>query len=425
MTAEITVFNKEAIALASDSAVTLTLESGEKILTSGNKVFALSDYHPMGIMVFNNAYFMEVPWETLVKTHKTQLPNEGFNELHEYSKSFISSLEANSVVNAEHRQEDFVRRFLMSYFSLIRAEIENTVAGIIQAKGKIEEEEVRETVTKVVSRHRRVWSSAKRPRGSSITVKRSKLVLPKYMQQFNDAIKAVFQQLPIPEKTWEELFSIAINTYAKWTSPHFNSGVIIAGFGEKEVFPSIEVFMFDGIADNKLKYVFDERTRVGEDTDGGVFAFAQREMAVRFMEGVDPLYKEVEKGLLDQLCSGYADAVVDQLQKYDAVEKEELKKQLLDYGKRLVAQYQESMSRFTQEHFADPITDIVSYLPKSDLATLAESLVSLTVLKRKFSPEAETVGGLIDVAVISKMDGFVWIQKKKYSEFEASPPRTL
>jgi hypothetical protein len=50
MTAEIVIMNKQAIALASDSAVTMTHEMGEKIKTSANKLFALSKYHPIGAL---------------------------------------------------------------------------------------------------------------------------------------------------------------------------------------------------------------------------------------------------------------------------------------------------------------------------------------------------------------------------------------
>ena len=52
--------------------------------------------------------------------------------------------------------------------------------------------------------------------------------------------------------------------------------------------------------------------------------------------------------------------------------------------------------------------------PKDELAAMAESLVNLTSLKRKISLDAETVGGPIDVAVISKGDGFIWIKRKHY-----------
>lgn len=70
--------------------------------------------------------------------------------------------------------------------------------------------------------------------------------------------------------------------------------------------------------------------------------------------------------------------------------------------------------KFRWEQFASPIIDMAMSLPKDELANLAESLVSLTSLQRRVSREIETVGGPIDVAVISKGDGFVWIKRKHY-----------
>ncbi len=60
-------------------------------------------------------------------------------------------------------------------------------------------------------------------------------------------------------------------------------------------------------------------------------------------------------------------------------------------------------------------------LPKDELAAMAEALVSLTSFKRKVTMESETVGGPIDVAVISKGDGFVWIKRKHYFDAELNP----
>jgi len=42
-------------------------------------------------------------------------------------------------------------------------------------------------------------------------------------------------------------------------------------------------------------------------------------------------------------------------------------------------------------------------------------------LKRRWSLEWETVGGPIDVAVISKGDGFIWIKRKHYLRPELNP----
>jgi len=49
---------------------------------------------------------------------------------------------------------------------------------------------------------------------------------------------------------------------------------------------------------------------------------------------------------------------------------------------------------------------------------MAESLVNLTCLRKKISMDDETVGGPVDVAVISKGDGLIWIKRKHYFEQE-------
>lgn len=48
------------------------------------------------------------------------------------------------------------------------------------------------------------------------------------------------------------------------------------------------------------------------------------------------------------------------------------------------------------------------------MAALAESLIDLTGFQRILNFDPEEVGGLIDVAVISKNDGFTWISRKSW-----------
>ena len=76
------------------------------------------------------------------------------------------------------------------------------------------------------------------------------------------------------------------------------------------------------------------------------------------------------------------------------------------------------MRDYRQEHYVDPVMRVVQVLPKDELAAMAESLISLTSFKRRVSMEEETVGGPIDVVVISKGDGFIWIKRKHYFDGE-------
>ncbi len=80
--------------------------------------------------------------------------------------------------------------------------------------------------------------------------------------------------------------------------------------------------------------------------------------------------------------------------------------------------------RWSDRHrrdYSGPIMSIVASLPKDELAAMAESLVNLTKFKRRVSRQQETVGGPIDVAVITKGDGFVWVKRKHYFPAELNP----
>jgi hypothetical protein len=90
-------------------------------------------------------------------------------------------------------------------------------------------------------------------------------------------------------------------------------------------------------------------------------------------------------------------------------------------SKKLLGGFDQGFRRFQRETLVDPVLATVDVLPKDELAAMAESLVNLTSFKRKFSMDAETVGGPIDVAVISKADGFVWIKRKHYFAKDLNP----
>lgn len=92
--------------------------------------------------------------------------------------------------------------------------------------------------------------------------------------------------------------------------------------------------------------------------------------------------------------------------------------ELGDKIRNVVSDNMSAASSFQQDVITGPIVNIVSLLPKEELPLLAESLVALTSLKRHVSHDTETVGGPVDVALISKGDGFIWIKRKHYFDME-------
>lgn len=74
----------------------------------------------------------------------------------------------------------------------------------------------------------------------------------------------------------------------------------------------------------------------------------------------------------------------------------------------------EKLKRHRYENHYAPIHAALVHLPKDELSNVAESLVNLNSFQKKVSMDDETVGGPIDVAVISKGDGLIWIKRKHY-----------
>ena len=61
-----------------------------------------------------------------------------------------------------------------------------------------------------------------------------------------------------------------------------------------------------------------------------------------------------------------------------------------------------------------PLRRVLGSLPVDEMAELAETLINLQSLKEKVTKPSQTVGGPIDVAVITKSEGLVWIKRKHF-----------
>lgn len=419
MTAEIAILNKQGIALATDSAVTMM---EEKIKTSANKLFSLSKYHPIGIMIFGNADLMGIPWEIIIKMYRNNLGKKKFDTLEEYAENFMSFLDCGNHLFPDSVQEEYLFATIYSYFYYIEEEIETEVESIIFEKDEITQNEIKQITSTIIKKHYDEWKNADAI--SSIPSNHPKKIIEKYGGKIDEAINEVFENLPINKPNLVKLKEIAGNLFSKFhiLSDDF-SGIVIAGYGDKEFFPSLKAYSIEGMVLNKLKYKYDDflSAKVDFETNSSIIPFAQREMVDTFMEGVDPSYRNLEETFLDEIFAEYIDLVTENMTKYNEKEKNQFKQNSQKISDKILINYREKLEKYRKEVNVDSVVSVVSMLPKDELAAMAEALVNLTSFKRKVSMQTETVGGPIDVAVISKSDGFIWIKRKHYFEPELNP----
>lgn len=417
MTAEIAIMNKEAVALAADSAVTLT---GQKIFTSANKIFALSKYQPVGVMIYGNASFMGTPWETIIKIYRNNLGKNSFDNLEEYADHFIKFLIQEKRFFPETEQEKYVERNIYYCFVDISKEIEKEIENSLAKKANLTKKQIKDITSEIIEKHCNEWKNADFfPSMSQDCIKN---IMRKYESIIDKCRDMIFQSLN--RKSQNQLKEIAASLFVKFLHSYTNlSGLVIAGFGTKDIFPSIRAFSIGGIADNKLKYQKNEKANADIDynNEATIIPFAQSEMVHSFMTGVDPDYEmEIERYIF-QILETYPSVIIDKIQNLNTNEKEELKNTFIQISRETFKQCIKELKDHRMTNYANRIMNVVASLPKNELADMAESLVNLTSFKRKVSMEAETVGGPIDVAVISKGDGFIWIKRKHYFNGELNP----
>jgi hypothetical protein len=82
MTAEIAILNKNGVALAADSKVTIGTTGQEKTFDTVNKLFTLSKVHPVGLMISA----MPSSWATLGKQSSNFIGNEREHALRKKSR---------------------------------------------------------------------------------------------------------------------------------------------------------------------------------------------------------------------------------------------------------------------------------------------------------------------------------------------------
>ena len=170
-----------------------------------------------------------------------------------------------------------------------------------------------------------------------------------------------------------------------------------------------------------MKYQEYISKKVDFKRSSSIIAFAQRKMVATFMEGIDPDLRGHIEGYLSGIFDKYPEIIAENIKILDDNEKRLLKGKLKGVSNKIFKDYQEHVQTYRRKNYVDPVTRVVSVLPKDELAAMAESLVNLTIFKLKVTMESETVGGPIDVALISKGDGFIWIKRKHYFKAELNP----
>lgn len=362
MTTEIAILNKSAVALAADSAVTITRRGPgadpvvTKIYVDANKLFELIKGVPVGIMIYNSAELAGIPWETLIKVYRAESRLKRFDSLGEYADDFLAFVQDR--VSSEIDEDALWRRW-----------------------GK----EIVEAIPK----------------------KTEELTLTADLR--NRIARLVLKALLRTEEP-----------------PGIWSGLVIAGFGEADMFPSVFHARVGGVVEGWLVSVPQPVDRISNDRPAIIQPYAQTGDAIMFLQGIDPAVSNAVESFWHEWSSRLHKDVMEIVKTECGGSSPDERKDVGTLVKAYMDKSWATFAAYMNEEFhlkrVEPIEASAGFLSKGEIADLAESLVDLTSLRNRVSLDRqETVGGATDVAVISKGDGFVWVKRKHYFSHDRNP----
>lgn len=412
MTAEVAILNSSAIAIAADSAV--TIGRGKKIYNSALKVFSLSKVAPVGVMIYGNAGLLDVPWETIVKMYRRQLGTKTFPNLDAYARDFLEYLPRNSLLFPGDLQDGWVRSNIAGYFLSIRDELSKAMEALFKDGKTVDESVTKATFGSIVERRHAHLSGLKQ--AADVDADWERTVGERFQDRASKIKEEVFEKLPQDDQTTARLHDIAVLVHTRELMSDAHTGLVICGFGEADVYPALVTHLIDGVYEDRLKYRprADKSVRVAKGSDCSIVPFAQEDMVSTFMEGMNPSIDRFVRKWLSEMFSQLPSLIPDADLAGDLAARAAAKGKYAQATEQLHARFLEQLQSHKRKQHIDPILNMVRVLPKDELAAMAEAMVNLTAFKRRMTDELETVGGPIDVAVISKGDGFVWVKRKHY-----------
>ncbi len=343
-------------------------------------------------MTYGCAEIMGVPWEIVIKTYVNQFGERRFPTVEQYALDFLRFIESSEMLFPLSVQQEF---FSSIVESVLKANIRDQWKKKLGGEPKSHYRKAAAVLLQTIKHE--IASLQTIPPIEQLDHAFGEKVVANYAKVIEDIQNSLFHDVALSNEINEALKSLVQLLHTRqWFHPDHFSGVVFAGFGEPEAFPSLYIYSVGTVVSSKLRWAKADDAHVDRKHPVIIIPFAQTDMIDLFCSGIYPSLKD---RLTEIIAKSFPHPKT----------KPRSRKSIETVEKGIRAEIEKEF----QEKYTLPLISAVEVLSCYDLAKMAEALVSLTAFKARMSVEQrETVGGPIDVAVIAKCEGFTWVKKK-------------
>lgn len=416
MTAEVAIMNARGVAIAGESAT----KSGKtgKCYYSNEKVFQLSENHAIGLLLCGTPAYLDMRIDYLIHLFGKKVKDTAFETVMQCGEEFISFLSETKFIDVDPEYFEAkvisrnIQKEISDLYNVLR-EMKDDIFYELKEKNLLDDLEAKYIEKGKAHLSYVLDDIKKRKYIDGFNDKDFKILVEKKGSYIEGLIKEEYGHYIFNEEFLEYLIQIPCLILLK----HFcvnRCNVVFAGYGEKEIYPSIVTYTIESTINGKIKYELTEnKTKKYSDSNGAqIIPFAMERVVNTFVSGIDNKFENHLKTHLKFMTDAFIHNVEERLEeeKIDAPNWESIKEIMQKEFKDFRKGFHSVVNEYKENNHIIPTKDIIISLPPKELGEMAERLIQLSAFSKLQRMDVE-VGGPVDVAVITK-EGFHWVKKK-------------
>lgn len=425
MTAVVALLNKKGVALAADSAVTRSIGRNKKVTKNGNKMVRLSNVLPISVMLTGNGDFMGTQWDIIARHYREHRGDIKHDTVEACMHDFFRYI-------ADHG----LFRDPESVLYRVKYELDYLLYNI--NKRLDPKYTKRDNYGKLTS-PRSYQKAFERIANHLCKDWLKEGVCPQFQdytqQNFNDYTKDVFDNF-IATNSYDEDNPFCCDCYPQSILTSLRESLeralmirlttrrmddediavlVFSGYGNKQEYPSlVSTVVYEGF-DSRVNYHVrpQDVICISDERPVAICPFAQKDVIRSILRGMHRDYGDIITQSIKSSFDPTSDEIFDPFgdddinfmdfsAKLQEVKIDDLSRNIFRQANRFLDNNQRQWEKALENY------DLQS------MASLAESLIDLTGFHRILTFQQEGVGGPVDVAVISKNDGFTWLNRKSW-----------
>lgn len=419
MTAVVGLLNKRGAAIAADSAV--TRNGGYKYTKNGNKMIRMSNALPISVMLTGNGAFLRTQWDIIVRHYRQHRGGIKHETVEACIHDFFKYIADNKLFCEKEIIEQHINYYLDELFQNADNSVNHDSSKRDDDGNLISPKKYQKEFLKILSAYRkRRTKDGVSPQFKDYTSEQFHSYAGQYVDKFlsekchKDDSCCFYDQYPKDvidsiRDDFEHAFMI------KLTHRREDATLIFTGYGQHQKYPSlVSVAVFEGF-DNRVNYNIRPKDIIciSDERPVAICPFAQIDVIRSILRGLHASFSELvcqeNRNTFSFNRPFYLEEGEEPEFDYQEFQKllnevkvDDLHKKFTKDGNKFLDKSQAKWEKALENY------DLLS------MSALAQSLIDLTGFHRILHFEPEGVGGPVDLAVISKSEGFTWLSRKSW-----------